>query len=53
MPAPANPMDRDDQAELIGKLMDALASELGQLEKNRASQVKMISAPAAWDRADA
>ena len=40
------PMDRDNQAELIGKLMDALAAELGQLKNQpirRAELVQQIS----------
>jgi hypothetical protein len=39
-------MDKDNQAELIGNLMDALAAELGQLKNQpvqRAELVQQIS----------
>jgi len=35
--------DHDQKAELIGKLMDALAAELGQLRNNPVLREKLIA----------
>jgi hypothetical protein len=36
------PLNRDNQAELIGKLMDALAAELGQLKNQPARRAELV-----------